>query len=60
MEQGEQDAGQGSAISGLDAIAAALNRIADAILVHARATAGEPEESDQDDQDLDLSGRPLR
>lgn len=57
----EQAHGQGQAISEVDAAyIAALNRIADAIILLAQATAGEFEQDDDDfPRATDISGRPI-
>ena len=61
MGRGEQAPGQGQAISEVDAAyIAAINRVADAIILLAQATAGEFEQDDDDfPRATDISGRPI-
>lgn len=61
MGRSEQAPGQGQAISEVDAAyIAAINRVADAIELLARATAGELEQDDDDfPRATDISGKPI-
>lgn len=61
MGCGEQETEEGQAISQVDAAyISALNRIADAIILLAHATAGEFEQEDDDFPIArDISGRPI-
>lgn len=61
MGRSEQAPGQGQAISEVDAAyIAAINRVADAIILLAQATAGEFEQDDGDAiRTTDISGRPV-
>lgn len=57
----EQEAGQTAPIPEVDAAyIAAINRVADAIILLAQATAGEIERDDDDSpRETDISGRPI-
>lgn len=60
MGRSEQAPGQGQAISEVDAAyIAAINRVADAIILLAQATAGEIERDDDVPRSVDISGKPI-
>jgi len=62
MGSSEQAAGQRSPVSEMDATVQALNRIADAIVLLARATAGEFDEQPEGVEHVatDMAGRSIR
>ena len=60
MGQSKQTDGQEQAVPEVDAAVEALNRIADAIILLARATAGEFDDDEEAPQQFDMAGRPLK